>query len=74
MPLDGHAPQIPGLLPKRPPTGGTRTDGSRITAGVPTAIPLPEAGDPSPGLDPGITFLARCQDLHLRTTPVLVRT
>ena len=48
VPLDGHGPQISGLLPKRPPTGGTRTDGSRITAGVPTAIPLPEAGDPPP--------------------------
>jgi alpha,alpha-trehalose phosphorylase len=45
--LDGHGPQIAGLLPKRPPTGGTRTDGSRITAGVPTAIPLPEV-DPVP--------------------------
>jgi len=48
VPLDGHGPQIPGLLPKRPPTGGTRTDGSRITAGVPTAIPLPEVTDPPP--------------------------
>ena len=48
VPLDGHGPQISGLLPKRPPTGGTRTDGSRITAGVPTAIPLPEVTDPPP--------------------------
>ncbi len=45
--LDGHGPRIPGLLPKRPQTGGTRTDGSRITAGVPSAIPLPEP-DPAP--------------------------
>ena len=45
--LDGRGPRIPGLLPKRPQTGGTRTDGSRITAGVPSAIPLPEP-DPAP--------------------------
>ena len=40
VPLDGHGPRISGTLPKRPQTGGTRADGSRITAGVPSAIPL----------------------------------
>jgi alpha,alpha-trehalose phosphorylase len=40
IPLDGHGPRIPGTLGKRPQTGGTRADGSRITAGVPSAIPL----------------------------------
>ncbi|HSF98384.1 MAG TPA: glycosyl hydrolase family 65 protein, partial [Ornithinibacter sp.] len=45
--LDGHGPRIPGTLAKRPQTGGTRTDGSRITAGVPSAIPLPDV-DPPP--------------------------
>ncbi|MFL6153317.1 MAG: glycoside hydrolase family 65 protein [Ornithinibacter sp.] len=38
--LDGHGPRIPGTLGNRPQTGGTRADGSRITAGVPSAIPL----------------------------------
>jgi alpha,alpha-trehalose phosphorylase len=47
--LDGHGPRIPGTLGNRPQTGGTRADGSRITAGVPSAIPLdgeelPDAG------------------------------
>ena len=47
--LDGHGPRIPGTLGNRPQTGGTRADGSRITAGVPSAIPLdgeelPESG------------------------------
>ena len=52
--LDGHGPRIPGTLGNRPQTGGTRADGSRITAGVPSAIPLdgeelpePEAVEPS---------------------------
>ena len=40
VPLDGHGPRIPGTLGNRPQTGGTRADGSRITAGVPSAIPL----------------------------------
>jgi alpha,alpha-trehalose phosphorylase len=38
--LDGHGPRISGTLGKSPQTGGTRADGSRITAGVPSAIPL----------------------------------
>ncbi len=38
--LDGHGPRIPGTLGNGPQTGGTRADGSRITAGVPSAIPL----------------------------------
>ncbi len=52
-PLDGHGPRIPGTLGNRPQTGGTRADGSRITAGVPSAIPLegeelPDAGSVDP--------------------------
>ena len=51
--LDGHGPRIPGTLGNRPQTGGTRADGSRITAGVPSAIPLegeelPDAGSVDP--------------------------
>jgi alpha,alpha-trehalose phosphorylase len=53
IPLDGHGPRIPGTLGNRPQTGGTRADGSRITAGVPSAIPLegeelPDAGSVDP--------------------------
>jgi len=53
IPLDGHGPRIPGTLGNRPRTGGTRADGSRITAGVPSAIPLegeelPEASSVDP--------------------------
>ncbi|MDF3045413.1 MAG: treP [Ornithinibacter sp.] len=55
IPLDGHGPRIPGTLGKRPQTGGTRADGSRITAGVPSAIPLEgeELAEPT-GLDPAV--------------------
>ena len=47
--LDGHGPRIPGTLGNRPQTGGTRADGSRITAGVPSAIPLEGEELPDPG-------------------------
>jgi alpha,alpha-trehalose phosphorylase len=47
--LDGHGPRIPGTLGNRPQTGGTRADGSRITAGVPSAIPLDGEELPEPG-------------------------
>ncbi|HYN67276.1 MAG TPA: glycosyl hydrolase family 65 protein, partial [Ornithinibacter sp.] len=47
--LDGHGPRIPGTLGNRPQTGGTRGDGSRITAGVPSAIPLEGEDLPDPG-------------------------
>ena len=48
VPLDGHGPRIPGTLGNRPQTGGTRADGSRITAGVPSAIPLEGEELPEP--------------------------
>ncbi|HSO65403.1 MAG TPA: glycosyl hydrolase family 65 protein, partial [Ornithinibacter sp.] len=53
--LDGHGPRIPGTLGNRPQTGGTRADGSRITAGVPSAIPLEgqDLPDPVP-VDPAV--------------------
>ena len=35
IPLDAHGPRLPGRLATRPRTGGVRTDGSKITAGVP---------------------------------------
>jgi alpha,alpha-trehalose phosphorylase len=37
--LDGHGPRRSGTLGNRPQTGGTRSDGSRITAGVPDPMP-----------------------------------
>ena len=49
VPLDGQGPRIPGTLGNRPQTGGTRGDGSRITAGVPSAIPLEGEDLPDPG-------------------------
>ena len=58
--LDGHGPRIAGTLGDRPQTGGTRADGSRITAGVPDPMPLRKnavreplttpSGIPEPGL------------------------
>ena len=42
------APGSPGTLGNRPQTGGTRADGSRITAGVPSAIPLEGEELPEP--------------------------
>ena len=46
IPLDGHGPRLSGGLAVRPRTGGVRTDGSKITAGVP---------DPSRHHDPAET-------------------
>ncbi|WP_299441293.1 glycoside hydrolase family 65 protein [uncultured Phycicoccus sp.] len=48
VPLDGHGLRIAGLLGTTPKTGGTRADGSRITAGVPH--PMPADGLVPPGL------------------------
>jgi alpha,alpha-trehalose phosphorylase len=44
--LDGHGPRRSGVLGNRPQTGGTRADGSRITAGVPDARPADEGDLP----------------------------
>lgn len=44
--LDGHGLRIDGVLGDRPQTGGTRADGSRITAGVPD--PMPQEEDDAP--------------------------
>ncbi|WP_377641252.1 glycoside hydrolase family 65 protein [Oryzobacter terrae] len=46
--LDGHGPRIEGVLGDRPQTGGTRADGSRITAGVPDPMPLEDGEVPEP--------------------------
>ena len=46
--LDGHGPRIDGVLGDRPQTGGTRADGSRITAGVPDPMPLEDGEVPEP--------------------------
>ena len=48
VPLDGHGPGSRATLGDRPQTGGTRADGSRITAGVPSAIPLEGEELPDP--------------------------
>ena len=53
--LDGHGPRIAGRIGDRPKTGGTRADGSRITAGVPEPISLEDGEVPEPVLgDTGI--------------------
>jgi len=44
--LDGHGPRRPGKLGDRPQTGGTRLDGSRITAGVPDPMPADDSDSP----------------------------
>jgi alpha,alpha-trehalose phosphorylase len=41
--LDGHGPRRSGTLGNSPQTGGTRADGSRITAGVPDPMPAGDA-------------------------------
>ena len=46
--LDGHGPRLAGAIGDRPKTGGTRADGSRITAGVPDPMPLEEGEVPEP--------------------------
>jgi alpha,alpha-trehalose phosphorylase len=38
--LDGHGPRIDGLIGDKPLIGGTRADGTTITAGVPEPIPF----------------------------------
>ncbi|MGB7818331.1 MAG: glycosyl hydrolase family 65 protein [Ornithinibacter sp.] len=38
--LDAQGPRIDGHLGKAPQTGGTRADGSRITSGVPSPMPV----------------------------------
>ena len=43
--LDGQGDRIDGLLGDHPVTGGTRADGSTITAGVPDPIQPPEEFD-----------------------------
>jgi alpha,alpha-trehalose phosphorylase len=46
--LDGHGPRRSGTLGNRPQTGGTRADGSRITAGVPDPMPADVTDQPDP--------------------------
>ena len=46
--LDCHGPRVAGAIGDRPQTGGTRADGSRITAGVPDPMPLEEGEVPEP--------------------------
>ena len=53
--LDCYGPRVAGAIGERPVTGGTRADGSRITAGVPDPIPLEDGELPEPDLsDTGI--------------------
>ncbi len=44
VPLSDQGPRIPGLIGDRPQTGGTRADGTRITAGVPEPMVFDEEG------------------------------
>ncbi|WP_181311905.1 glycoside hydrolase family 65 protein [Nocardioides campestrisoli] len=46
VPLPDQGPRIDGLLGDKPQTGGVRSDGSKITAGVPDPIALPDQYDP----------------------------
>jgi alpha,alpha-trehalose phosphorylase len=48
VPLDGHGTRRSGTLGNSPQTGGTRADGSRITAGVPDPMPVDDADLPEP--------------------------
>ncbi len=45
VPLDGQGPRIDGLLGEKPKTGGTRADGTKITAGVPEPMVFEEELD-----------------------------
>jgi alpha,alpha-trehalose phosphorylase len=42
LPLADQGPRLAGRVGRRPQTGGTRSDGTRITAGVPDPIPFDE--------------------------------
>ncbi len=42
VPLDHQGPRIPGLLGDKPHLGGTRADGTKITAGVPEPMVFDE--------------------------------
>ena len=42
VPLDGQGLRLPGLLGDRPHLGGTRADGTKITAGVPEPMVFQE--------------------------------
>ncbi|WP_036194441.1 glycoside hydrolase family 65 protein [Nocardioides aequoreus] len=42
VPLDHQGPRIPGLLGDKPHLGGTRADGTKITAGVPEPMVFEE--------------------------------
>ncbi|GGD13634.1 glycoside hydrolase family 65 protein [Nocardioides daphniae] len=46
VPLDHQGERINGLLDKIPHTGGVRSDGTRITSGVPDPVITPEHNDP----------------------------
>jgi alpha,alpha-trehalose phosphorylase len=53
--LDCHGPRISRAIGDRPKTGGTRADGTRITAGVPDPMPLDDGEVPEPLIgEPGI--------------------
>ena len=56
--LDGHGERIDGTLGDAPLIGGTRADGTTITAGVPEPIPFEDHQDLSPAdlplLDPPV--------------------
>ncbi len=43
--LDGQGPRIDGLLGENPRTGGTRADGTKITAGVPEPMVFADDAD-----------------------------
>ncbi len=54
--LDGQGPRIDGLLGEKPKTGGTRSDGTEITAGVPEPMVFAEDTDSEfkPPPDPSV--------------------
>jgi len=56
--LDGHGERIDGTLGDAPLIGGTRADGTTITAGVPDPIPFEDHQELSPAdlplLDPPV--------------------
>ncbi|MET0837730.1 MAG: glycosyl hydrolase family 65 protein, partial [Marmoricola sp.] len=48
VPLDHQGPRLPGLLGEKPQTGGTRADGTKITAGVPEPMVFEEDAPEGP--------------------------
>ena len=67
IPLDGQGPKLPGRLATRPRTGGVRSDGSKITAGVPD--PLRHSDPDETGEMPAVPVASDDAEIAAPTTP-----